>query len=238
MTSPKPGDRSDEPLSLWWAALDGSDAASIVPQLTGLLSPDEQQRAERLARPLDRERFRLARGWLRRMLAAELGCSPREVTLSYDEGGKPRVAGSALHFSAARSAGIALFATSWRMEVGVDVEAIQSPVDVDGIARRFFTAPEREALAALAPERRQRAVYECWTRKEAYVKGIGAGLSFPLSEVDVWPGDKRPATVGPWSIHPVYVAPGFVAAVAGAEPGDWRPGAPCRLTAATPADSH
>jgi 4'-phosphopantetheinyl transferase len=220
---------------LWWAALDDSDSALIAGELIASLSADEQRRADRLKRSLDRERFRLARGWLRRVLAAELGCPPREVTLSPDEAGKPQVPGSPLRFSAARSEGVALYATSWRMEVGVDVEAIRSPLDVDGVARRFFTAAERQALAALSPGRRQHAVYECWTRKEAYVKGIGAGLSFPTTTVDVWPGHAGTATVGTWSIHRVDVAPGFVAAVAGAEPGDWRPGAPSRLTAATPA---
>jgi 4'-phosphopantetheinyl transferase len=227
-------DRSDQPISLWWADLDGPESAAIARDLNASLSPDEQRRADRLNRPLDRERFRLARGWLRRLLAAQLGCRPGEVTLLAGEAGKPRIAGSQLRFSAARSEGAALYATSWQMEVGVDVEAIRSPLDVDGIAGRFFTSSEQEALAALSPERRVRAAYECWTRKEAYVKGIGAGLSFPLNTVDVWPGDALRATVGSWSIHPVDVGPGLAAAVAGAEPGDWQPGAPDRLTATNP----
>jgi 4'-phosphopantetheinyl transferase len=231
VTSADREDRSDQPLSLWWAPLDGPESAALTPELTAILSLEEERRAQRLERPLDRARFRVARGWLRRLLAAELGCAPGEVSFRLDEGGKPRVAGAKLRFSAARSQGVALYAVSWRMEVGVDVEAIRAPTEVKGMAARFFTREEQRALAALAPARRVRATYECWTRKEAYVKGIGAGLSFPLSTVEVWSADGPRATVGEWSIHGVDLGPGLAAAVAGCDPGDWRPGAPARLTA-------
>ncbi len=119
------------------------------------------------------------------------------------------------------------------MEVGVDIETIRATADIDGMAARFMSPAEQRALASLPPWQRLAAFFECWTRKEAYVKGIGTGLSFPLRDVDVWDGGRRPATVSGWSVHQVDVAPGFAAAVAGAGLGDWVPQVPRRLGASS-----
>jgi 4'-phosphopantetheinyl transferase len=224
--------RNDEPqagarLSLWWAPLDLS--ASALGDLAACLSSEERGRADRFCRPVDREHFVAARGWLRHLLASRLHCSPCDISIVTGEHGKPRLACSDLSFSAARRANIALYATSWRIEVGVDVEAIRASADIDGLATRFMSPAEQRALASLPPAQRPAAFFQCWTRKEAYVKGIGTGLSFPLREIDVWDGDRRPATVSGWSVHQVDVAPGFAAAVAGAGLGDWIPQVPRRL---------
>ncbi len=117
------------------------------------------------------------------------------------------------------------------MEVGVDIEAIQATADIDGISARLMSPAEQRSFASLPPAKRRAAFFQCWTRKEAYVKGIGTGLSFPLREVDVWDGGRRPATVSGWSVHQVDVAPGFAAAVAGAGLGYWVPPVPRRLGA-------
>ena len=119
------------------------------------------------------------------------------------------------------------------MEVGVDVEAIRATADVDGIAARFFSRAEQRALASLPRAQRLAASFHCWTRKEAYVKGIGTGLSFPLRNVDVWDGSRRPATVSGWSVHQVDVSPEFAAAVAGAGLGNCVPEVPRRLGASS-----
>jgi 4'-phosphopantetheinyl transferase len=75
------------------------------------------------------------------------------------------------------------------MDVGVDVELIRADADLDGIAAKFFTRAEQDALASLPPAQRLAASFHCWTRKEAYLKGIGAGLTSPLLRtVDVWAG--------------------------------------------------
>jgi 4'-phosphopantetheinyl transferase len=216
-------------LSLWWAPLDIS--ATALRGLSSCLSPEERQRADLFHHPLDRARFVAARGWLRRLLASQLLCAPGEVRIVTGDSGKPGVACSDLRFSAARSAGIALYATSWRMEVGVDVEAIEASTDVDGIAARFFSRAEQRALASLPPAQRLAASFQCWTRKEAYVKGIGAGLTFPLRTVDVWAGGRQRTIVSGWSVHQVDMAPGFAAAVAGADLGEWVPEAPRKLGA-------
>lgn len=214
-------------LSLWWAPLDIS--ASVLRALAASLSSEERHRADHFRRSLDRARFLAARGWLRHLLANQLGCAPDDVPIRTCSGGKPRLASSDLRFSAARSAAIALYATSWRMEVGVDIEAVQATIDIDGLAARFMSAAEQRALASLPRVRHLGAFFDCWARKEAYVKGIGVGLSFPLRDVDVWDGSGRPTVLSGWSVHQVNVAPGFAAAVAGASHGNWVPGAPHRL---------
>jgi 4'-phosphopantetheinyl transferase len=223
------GSQTGAHLSLWWAPLDIS--ASALRGLAACLSLEERQRADRFHHPLDRGRFLAARGWLRRLLASQLLCAPGEVRLVTGDCGKPRLTRSDLCFSAARSAGIALYATSWRMEVGVDVEAIRATADIEGIAARFFSRAEQRALASLPPAQRLVAFFQCWTCKEAYVKGIGAGLSFPLRTVDAWVGGGQPAIVSGWSVHQVDVAPGFAAGVAGAGLGEWFPKVPRRLGA-------
>jgi 4'-phosphopantetheinyl transferase len=216
-------------LSLWWAPLDIS--ATALRGVSSCLSPEERQRADLFRRSLDRARFLAARGWLRRLLASQLLCAPGEVRIDTGDGGKPMLACSDLRFSAARSAGVALYATSWRMDVGVDVEAIRATANIDGIAARFFSPAEQRALASLPPAQRLAASFQCWTRKEAYVKGIGAGLAFPLRTVDVWAGGRERVTVSGWSVHQVDMAPGFAAAVAGAGTGAWVPKVPQKLGA-------
>jgi 4'-phosphopantetheinyl transferase len=216
---------SADPVSLWWAPLDGADATD----LEALLSPDERERARRLRDPVDRARFVAARGWLRRLLAAELSCTPGDVRIVVDDRGKPSVAGSDLRYSASRSAGVALFATSWTMEVGVDVEAIRPMAGVDAFAARFFSPAERQALAALPPEERSAASFQCWTRKEAYVKGTGDGITGALRAIDVWTGSPAPVSVSSWSIHSVPLTDGYAAAVAGASLGGWIPQLPLNL---------
>ena len=192
------------------------------------------RRANRFRRQHDRGRFIAARGWLRHLLASELRCAPSDITIITDDGGKPRLASSDLSFNASRTASIALYATSRSMEVGVDIEAIRAMTDIDRMAARFLSQAEQRRLALLSPAQRESAFFQCWTRKEALLKGIGTGLSFPLREVDVWDGDGRPATVSGWSVHQVDLAPGFAAAVAGASLDDWVPPVPRRLRALSP----
>lgn len=214
-------------VALWWAPLDTASFAE--PDVAACLSPEERQRADRFHRALDRRRFLAARGWLRHLLASQLGCAPGEIRLITGDRGKPSLVDSELWFSVARTASTALYATSLTMDVGVDVEAIRATVDVKGMAAKFMSPAEQRALAALPLEERLTASFRCWTRKEAFVKGIGAGLGFPLCEVDVWNGDRCPTTVSGWSVHDVDLAPGLAAAVAGASLDDWVPEAPRRL---------
>jgi 4'-phosphopantetheinyl transferase len=206
-------ERGQPLLTLWRAPLDLP--APAFHRLTDSLSDEERQRGDRYRHRQDRERFLAGRGWLRRLLARQLRCDPENVRIWAEPGQKPRLEAGNLRFNASRSAGLALFVTSWKAEVGVDIEAIRASADVEGIATTYFSPDEQRALSALPPTQRLAASFQCWTCKEAYVKGIGRGIDFPLDTVDVWLADGQPATVTEWTIHQVHIAAGFAAAVAG-----------------------
>jgi 4'-phosphopantetheinyl transferase len=208
---------------LWWAPLDIAERA--LEALADPLPSAERDRADRYEHPVDRARFVASRGWLRLVLAHELGIAPADVQVVAGDNGKPMLDQGDLRFSASRSAGFALIATSWTTEVGVDVEEIAPAldIDVDGLASRFFTPNEQRAMAALTPTQRRRATVACWTRKEAYVKGTGAGIGFPMHTIDVWNDGAPRVSVEGWTIDQVDIDPGFAASVAGSSYDGWNP---------------
>jgi 4'-phosphopantetheinyl transferase len=207
-------------LALWWVRLDGSGRD---------VTDEERRRAAEYRDPRDGERFLGARAWLRRLLGEELGCAPAAVPIVAAPGGKPRVDGSELRFSASRSGDVALFATSWTTEVGVDVEALRDE-SLDALAARLYSPAERRALERLADPDRRVAAFGCWARKEAYVKATGTGIGVALAELDVGVGGAGPVAFDGWTVHDVTLEPGLAAAVAGAWPPGWTPG-PARLLA-------
>lgn len=217
----------DTRLSLCWSPLDVSPAE--LDRLTSIVSREERHRADRLRSPLDRKRFLAARGQLRLLLADQLSCSPGEVPIVTGQGGKPGLQGTDLRFNASRSSGTALFAISWETDVGVDIEAVRQTTDVVDVAARFFTPAEQAGLASLPPSQRLRASFQCWACKEAYVKGVGAGLTLPVSTLDVFSPGRQPMTVSGWTVHQVDVAGDFVAAVAGTGLAGWSPRVPRRV---------
>lgn len=202
---------AEDAVSLWEVALD--DPPLPGDDLEAYLSPAERRRAARFLHGRDRRRFVVARGTLRRLLAAELGLTPNAVPIVVDARGKPGLATSELKLSISHSGSVALFALSWDAEVGVDLEVLRQTVDIDRLAARFFTAAEQQALASLPPARRRLAAFRCWVRKEAYAKGTGDGIAAALhGTADV--GIGGPRDVGSWSLDDVEAPPGFVAAVA------------------------
>ncbi len=154
-----------------------------------LLSSDETNRAARFHFAADRQRFIASRAWLRTILAAFLVAEPSELNFSYSKNEKPFLgsahAESGITFNVSHSGGIALYAFARRRQIGVDVEQIRRDFDVESIAHRFFSASEQKQLAALPGSEKVDAFFRCWTRKEAYIKAIGEGLSLPLSQFDV-----------------------------------------------------
>ena len=108
----------------------------------------------------------------------------------------------------------------------MDVEAVDAATGVERFAERFLSGVEQRALARRPSERRRDALFACWTRKEAYLKGKGEGLSVSPATVEVWAGDDRPVTPAGWSVHALAAGPGFAGAVAGAEMRGWIPSGP------------
>ena len=162
--------------------------ATDVARLEPLLSPEEIQRAGRFRFPEHRQRFVIARGSLRRLLGSYLGIEARQVAFTYSAEGKPNLAAlhnSDLQFNVSHSGDLAAFGFAKGRRLGVDVELIRRDIDVVDIPRRFFSCAEQRDLEGLEGERKYQAFFNCWTRKEAYVKAVGSGLSLPLRDFDV-----------------------------------------------------
>ena len=185
-------------------------APDVAAACSAVLSESEGQRARRFTFDRDRSRFIVARARLRQILAAKLGVDAREIELSNGEKGKPRLAGrfaaSTIRFNVSHCEDVAVFAICEGAEVGVDVEAVRSMSDVDEIAARVFSPRETASLRALQGDRRLRRFFECWTRKEAFIKAVGDGFSYALDCFDV---DDACG----WLVESFSPAPGFIGAV-------------------------
>ena len=219
---------------VWRASL--RPPPGTLARLEAHLSQDERARAARFRFDEHRTGFVAGRGVQREILARYTGLAP--AALAYREGshGKPALEGAAaaagIRFNVSNSGDLALYAVTLGREVGVDLEQLKPMPDGLDIARRFFSAPENEVFAALADEVRELAFFRCWTRKEAYIKAVGEGLSMPLDRFDVAfaPGqDARilrtrgnPAEAERWTMLALEPAPGYVGAVA-VQGGGWRP---------------
>jgi 4'-phosphopantetheinyl transferase len=211
---------------VWRARLDL--AASCVERLRGTLSADELQRAARFHFARDRRRFTVARGVLRDILGRYLRVPPSELEFRYSAYGKPALADVAdapwLRFNVSHSHEVALFAVTCGREVGVDIEYLGREIRGEEIAERFFSARERADLSALPAEVKHEAFFNCWTRKEAYIKAHGEGLSLPLDQFDVSLAPGEPAALlatrsDPrealrWSLQALTPGPDYVAALA------------------------
>jgi 4'-phosphopantetheinyl transferase len=185
----------DNAIEVVVARLDaGPDA---VRASAALLSEDERQRARRFVFAHDRRRFTIARALLRRLLGARLGVPPGSVGLVYGRRGKPALApsfaGTGLGFNVSHCNGVAVYGFTRGAEIGIDVEAVRAIPNADEIAARAFSRRENEAYLALDPRDRPLGFFNCWTRKEAFVKALGDGLRHGLDRFDVSLAPGEPA---------------------------------------------
>jgi 4'-phosphopantetheinyl transferase len=216
---------------VWRVALNESHVAKLRP----LLAPDECARTDRFHFARDRNRFIVARGMLRTILGAYLNREPSHLSFSYSPYGKPALAderdASELSFNLSHANELALIAVTRGRGVGVDIEYIRPDFASTEIAERFFSGHEVAALRALPEKAQSEAFFNCWTRKEAYIKAIGEGMSMPLDQfhVSLAPGSAaallgnlRDANeVSRWSLQELAPGPGYVAAIA-VEGKDWQ----------------
>jgi 4'-phosphopantetheinyl transferase len=218
---------STEDVHVWRIALEVGDL--LLTHLHETLADEERQRAERFHFEKDRRHFAAGRGALRTLLSRYLGCDPKDVRFAYSNYGKPRLAdelgGTDLRFNLTHSHGLALLAVTQGRDIGVDVERLRD-LERDGepLAERFFSPREAAVLRSLAPEMRREAFFHCWTRKEAYIKANGQGLSLPLDQFDVTLHPDEPAVLlatqhdpnqlRRWSMQSLFPAEGYVGALA------------------------
>jgi 4'-phosphopantetheinyl transferase len=157
--------------------------------LPGILSPDELERANRFHFEKDQRRFIVARAMLRNILSGYLEEDPRKIRFEYTSYGKPILATNSgfdtLHFNLSHSGEFALYAVAIGHKVGIDIESIRDDFAVGQIAQRFFSPGEISLLEGVQEDKRPELFFQYWTRKEAFIKGTGYGVSFPLEQCDV-----------------------------------------------------
>jgi 4'-phosphopantetheinyl transferase len=193
-------------------------------RLETTLSEDEKSRAARFHFMADRERFISAHGCLRDVLSRYLPCEPDQFHFPTNSHGKPAVDGHKVEFNLSHSGDFTLIAIAQECRVGVDVERIRSGISSHVIAQQYFSASEFAELQSLPLKQRETAFFTCWTRKEAYIKAQGQGLSMPLESFDVSLIPNEPATLratrpnsqeaARWTLHGLDVDPCYQAAVA------------------------
>ena len=211
---------------VWRAQLIAS--ATEVDVLSGCLSLDERERADRFAHAKHRARFVVARGVLRQLLGRYLGLDPAELGFDYGEHGKPALSSGELQFNMSHSHEMALYAIALDRQIGVDIEWPRTTVAYDHIAARFFSVREQAALAERPEIERRAAFYNIWTRKEAYLKARGDGISAGLdtfcvssdAEARLLHSDAGATELARWKMTALTPAPGYVAALCAV--GDWR----------------
>jgi 4'-phosphopantetheinyl transferase len=217
---------ADNGIDFWRAALDLPER--IIKDYKQTLSIDERERADKYFFDQDRNRFIVRRGILRTILSNYLNAEPSLVKFCYSETGKPAVAASSkadsMRFSLSHSEGIALYAFTRDTKIGVDIEYIRAISEMDQIADHFFSAKENAVFRDLPESLKKDAFMICWTRKEAFIKAIGDGLSYTLDkfEVSLRPGEpsrlryiegNSPA-VSVWFIQDLMAGSKFAAAYA------------------------
>jgi 4'-phosphopantetheinyl transferase len=211
---------------VWRLKVSGADSP--------ILSPDEQVRADRFALPQHRLAFAARRTWLRRLLAHYLGCGPLEIEFTYGPDGKPEISsdlvrGIPLRFSSSHSGDWLLIAVTLETDIGVDIERIDAQRDYESIAAESLSSGELAAFKVLAEDEKPSVFVKVWTQKEAFVKAIGKGITYPLRNVEVSLGLETSGgliglgdgtgNVSEWTLTSFEPAESHHAAIAIARPG-------------------
>jgi 4'-phosphopantetheinyl transferase len=213
-------------VDIWRVRLDVP--TDLLRVLEGMLSTDESERAVRFHFPIHRDRFIAAHGYLRDILTRYLPFAPSSLSFSINDYGKPSLSEifseRGLEFNLSHSGDFALVAVTLNRQVGVDVEYMREEVSREKIAPRYFSEREVSDFLSVPPEGRNVTFFNCWTRKEAYIKAHGLGLSLPLDSFDVSliPGEPailratrpNPHEAVRWTLKHLEVHPNYAAAVA------------------------
>jgi 4'-phosphopantetheinyl transferase len=218
----KIGLEADE-VHVWRASLDCNPAE--LSRLKASLSPDELTRAARFVSEKDQHHFTAARGILRELVGAYLEVPPDQITFRYGSNGKPELDHQSLplQFNLSHASGFAVYGFSLERQIGIDVELLRPQNAAEDIAARYFAAGEIAELRKLDPELRTEGFFCCWTRKEAYVKAHGSGLSIPLDSFAVSLTPSQPTELhssdrARWSMRTFKPWPGCIAAIVVEQP--------------------
>jgi 4'-phosphopantetheinyl transferase len=214
----------NDEVHVWRATITWPEAAAY--RFEQCLTADERDKMERFRFEKDRRRYLIGRGLLRSLLGRYLDVMPQALRFETTAAGKPHLASGQgeLQFNLAHSGDYVLIAITDGRAVGIDVEEVRDDFDTGEIAAHFFSPNEQRELEALTGRAKIEAFFECWTRKEAYVKARGEGLSLPLDQFDVSlrPGEAArlivtrpdPAEARRWQLSGLGVADGYKGALA------------------------
>jgi 4'-phosphopantetheinyl transferase len=205
-----------------------AQTVSCLQSLQQTLSTDERTKAERFYFQKDRSQFIVSRGALRAILSRYLDLDPSTLRFGYNPYGKPSLiaeqGGDTLRFNLSHSHGLALIAITKNRNIGIDLESIRTDFPYQQIAESFFSPLENAVLRSLPLHLQHKAFFTCWTRKEAYIKAVGKGLSIPLDRFDVTlaPGEpaallnfqENPQEVSRWSLIELIPGSDLVATLA------------------------
>jgi 4'-phosphopantetheinyl transferase len=217
---------ADDGVHVWRVSLQ-------VPQTTvqsfrGCLSEEELLKAGRFYFDRDRNRYIVARGLLRTFLGCYLHMEPAQLRFRYNAYGKPELDVSSsqhvLHFNVSHSHELALLAFAYDRPLGVDIEFMRPDIEFEALAKHSFSPNENAVLHALPQNVIPQGFYNCWTRKEAYIKARGMGLSLDLRlfDVSLRPGEpaallasrEDPREVSRWAFQTLHPGPDYAGALA------------------------
>lgn len=212
-------------MQVWFARLLPGPHAERLAWM--VLTPEERARANRLGRRRDRALQVGTRALMRRVLGAYLEVAPQDVAIGTGPNGKPEIAGGDTsrwpRFNVSHSGSLALMALSARFDVGIDVERVSADLVWRDVANEFFSSAEVGAIDQIPRADRRRAFFDCWVRKEAYLKGLGVGLRRATTDFAVpvlgtgGPVDDRVSSrpeAKTWYVHGLDVERGYAAAIA------------------------
>jgi 4'-phosphopantetheinyl transferase len=209
-------DLAPDEVHIWIESLESS--GPLLAEAQAILSRDENERADRFVQKIHQDRFRICHLIKRQILSRYVGISPRELRFTINEFGKPSLESNKhptlIEFNLSHSAERMLLGIVPKGRIGVDIEEIRPESAQMDVAERFFTGRENIELRSLAGSARAEGFFNCWTRKEAYLKGLGYGLSIDPKdcEVTLLPGEPplvralAPNAQGEsWTLHSLRI---------------------------------
>ncbi len=216
---------TNQSIHVWHASLQQPD--DVIRHLDLSLSNDEHERAGRFQFEHLRRSFIVARGVLRSILAGYKNCKPGDIQFEYAKTGKPLLSKQAgpveFCFNLSHSGDLVVIAVTLGRQIGIDIEHIRPIREMKEIAERTFSQAENQQLETVPEEQKLKAFFNCWTRKEAFIKAIGDGISFPLDQFVVSLTPDEPAKLvsvygsaqkaAGWSMYDVQPAKEYVAAL-------------------------
>ena len=194
-------------------------------EIKSFLSGAEIKRAMKFHFKIDQNRFIVTRGLLKKILSRIISEPVGKISFNNNEYGKPYLKKNDLpFFNVSHSGNLGLIAITNISEIGVDVEQYRINETTEDIARRFFSKDEVKSYLSLDLKQRQEGFFNCWTRKEAFIKAMGMGLSLSLQTFDVTlkPGEEvrllnvrfKSENASNWILQDIRVDPGYAAAFA------------------------